>query len=140
MLAKRNESRVVRVIRTLRLNFREGSTGAEIISAMLKVSLTVTWLLGQANPNSTLFSLIGGVKFGPWCILGIGLFHILAWTQPPVLPWLAIRKGACCVGLAMWTSILYDLTRSGSTATIILILPLVVMLGVAVFRRTYTVV
>lgn len=124
-------------LRAIQHHLREGSTGAELISAMLKVVLSVTWLGGFANSNSSLFALLNGVPGGVWFLLTLGVVHIGAWTQPDDLPWLAIRKGCASIGLAVWISLIYDLVERGAVATVILVTPIVVLMAVSIFRRIY---
>lgn len=129
----------IRTSHAITQHLREGSTGAELLSATYKITLAITYISGHANPGSTLFPLIAGFWFGPWFLVLLGLVHIIAWTQPSRLPWIGLRKACSVVGFAIWTSILYDLIHMHVTALIILILPMVIFLGVAIVRRKYVI-
>jgi hypothetical protein len=125
----------VETVRATRRHFREGSTGGEFISALLKVVLSVT---GHANASSSIFTVLSSVPGGTWMLLSVGAAHLVAWTQPDRnLTARAVRKACSCVGLAVWISLAYDLMERGATATIILISPMLVLMAYAIGRRRY---
>lgn len=131
----------MQTIHATRRHFREGSTGGEFISALLKVVLSVTWLTGHANASSSIFIVLSTVPGGVWMLLSVGAAHLVAWTQPDRnLIARAVRKLCSCVGLAVWISLMYDLNQRGATATIILISPMVILMSYAIGRRRYEVV
>jgi hypothetical protein len=130
---------MMHTLRTIQLHLREGSAGLEFVSALYKVLLASTWLAGHANSTSSLFALIGKSFVGVWFLLLVGVVHLGAWTQPDRLPWIALRKVCSVVGIAVWVSLIYDLTTRGATATVILLAPVVLFLCVAIVRRSYTV-
>ena len=127
----------MQTLRATRHHFREGSTGGEFISAVLKLVLSVTWLTGNANSSSSLFQILHRVPGGIWLLLVIGAIHLTAWTQPDYRPWLTIRKACSSVGVGVWCSLLYDLVLIGATATIILVAPMLVLMAYAVGRKRY---
>lgn len=130
---------LMRTRRTIQLHLREGSTGAELLSALYKVLLGVTWLTGNANPNSSLFNLIGETRIGVYVIVIIGLVHLFAWGHRAEMPWIAIRRACSVVGVGMWVSIIYDLVDRGASATVTLLVPFLLMLMYGVVRQSYTV-
>lgn len=127
-------------VRATRRHFREGSTGGEFISALLKVVLSATWLSGHANAGSSIFTVLNSVPGGIWMLCTVGAVHLAAWTQPDRnLTARAVRKACSCVGLGVWISLMYDLSTRGATATIILISPMVILMSYAIGRRRYEV-
>lgn len=125
-------------VRATRRHFREGSTGGEFISAMLKIVLSTTWISGHANTSSSIFTVLGGVPGGVWMLLSVGVVHLAAWTQPDrYLTARAIRKACSCIGLAVWISLTYDLAQRGATATVILVSPMLILMAYAIGRRRY---
>lgn len=128
----------MQTIHATRAHFREGSTGGEFISALLKVVLALTWLSGKANSSSSLFTILNGVPGGVSFLLVVGVVHLLAWTQPDRnLIARGIRKACSCVGLAVWISLVFDLIRIGATATVILVSPMLILVAYAIGRRRY---
>lgn len=128
----------MQTIRATHLHLREGSTGAECISALLKVVLSLTWLSGNANSSSSIFAVLNTVPGGVWMLLTVGVAHLVAWSQPDQMPWLAIRKACSCVGLAVWIALIYDLAERQATATVILVAPMAVLMVVGILRRRYS--
>lgn len=119
-------------------HFRQGSVGGEFMSAVLKVILSTTWISGNANSSSSLFSILAGVPGGVWMLLVVGIVHLAAWTQPDTnFTARAVRKACSCIGLAVWISLVYDLTSRGATATIILVSPMLILMAYAIGRRRY---
>lgn len=129
----------MRTLRTIQWNLRDGSTGIELLSAVYKILLFMTWLSGQFNPESIIFVLIANIKPSAWFLLGLGIVHCIAWTQPATGRMKAIRKFCSCFGIAIWMSFLYDIGQAtkGVSAISILLLLIVFFLLYAVFRRAY---
>lgn len=127
----------MQTIRATGHHLREGSTGAELISAMLNLVLSATWISGNANSSSSLFAILNSVPGGVWSLLALGLVHLGAWTQPDRLPWIAMRKACASLGLAVWVSLIYDLVERGATATVILVAPMALLMTVSIGRRRY---
>lgn len=129
----------MQTLRTIHWNLRDGSTGIELLSAVYKILLFMTWQSGRFNPESVIFVLIANIKPSAWFLLGLGIVHCFAWTQPPTRWMLAARKFCSCFGIAIWMSFLYDIAQAttGVSAISILLLLIVLFLGFAVFRRVY---
>lgn len=129
----------MQTIRATKQHLREGSTGGELISAVVILLLSSYWYVVRPEPGrSILFTLIAEFA-GPSLVFIFiaGAVHVVAWTQPDRFPFIPIRKGCSCVELAIWVSFLYDLYARASTGGIVLILPFAIFLVVAIRRRTY---
>lgn len=128
----------MQTLHATRRHFREGSTGGEFISALLKVVLSATYISGHANSSSSIFAILNSIPGGVWMLLIVGIVHLAAWTQPDHnFTARAIRKACSCIGLAVWISLMYDLSERGATATIILVSPMLILMAYAIGRRRY---
>lgn len=128
----------MQTIHATRRHFREGSTGGEFISAMLKIVLSATWLSGHGNRSSSMFDVLEHVPGSIHVLMVVGVLHLAAWTQPDSnLTARAIRKACSCIGLAIWISLIFDLAQRGATATIILVSPMLLLIVYAIGRRRY---
>lgn len=132
----------MQTIRATQINLREGSTGAEAISASYKVLLFSAWYGGYTNPQSIVFLLLANFRPSAWVLLVVGVVHILSLTQPVTLPIRVVRKACSCVGISIWSSSIVDLAAStqGISALALLYILMIVFLGVSVVRRVYPVV
>lgn len=118
----------------------DGSTGAELWSAVTLLLVGVFWLLEPPASGGMLYRVI---RLGPaepilaLFVLG-GMVHLLSLFRPATHAWIwLVRKPGSLIGAVLWAMSLADLAAIGQWLSVGSIGLLVVLLLVAVGRRSY---
>jgi hypothetical protein len=125
----------------LRVNLREGSTGVEFFSAVTLILLALATVLDPRTQSSIVVLLLSLSFPGVWLALvfAVGVLHLIALAHWAVVPWIVIRKVCSALGLAIYASLVVDLTQRGQLGGTIWLGTIMLLLIVAILRRRYSV-
>jgi hypothetical protein len=123
-----------------KLRLLDGSTGAELWSAVTLLLMGVIWLTEPPSYGGVLYRV---VRFGPASpilflfVLG-GLVHLFSLTRPATQAWIwLVRKPASLTEAVLWSMSLVELAYLRQWLTVGSIGLLCLLLLIAVGRRNY---
>lgn len=122
--------------------FREGSTGGEIFSCLAIIVLSSVWLINPPlsdPPPGVLYRVASSLFPVSFLVvvLCIGIAHAVSLCMHNVVPWLIARKLAAAFEAATWMVLVVDLYRRQQVSWSVIIGIMVLLLLIAVFRRSY---
>lgn len=125
------------------IHLREGSTGAEFLSAVWMIALTtvlfLSYLAGRDVPPGMFFRVIAGT-FPPVGLIigfGIGVVQLGMLARAPVRPWVWVRKTCAALSLSGWSTLTADLWVRRQYGSFVVLVMFLALLVVAVRRKVY---
>jgi hypothetical protein len=123
----------------LRHRIITGSIGAELWSSICWMLLAVFFLNYPPPPIGIVLTALRGDHAQLYLVLVflITLFHAIEMANQPDRRSIATRKIACALEAAAWTEISGNLVVQHQPGSVVLLAPLIVLLFVAILRRSY---
>lgn len=127
-------------MRYLRMRLVDGSTGAELWSAITLLAMGVLWLFDPPLNGGLLYRTVRFASPEPMLALCISVAsaHLFALTfPPPTLRWVWIRKICSLVESVLWSMALVGLALLHQWLSVTSLGFLLFLLFIAIGRRSY---